>query len=110
VTNARAGTPGLAPGFKPCPVENRCHCAAAVVQLILRGNRNDRRYDDNRGQVGRRVNSKVRKTSARHVPLSKEDRFEYRLENDPRFLRRIERACGSLQAARGVRLEDLKTE
>ena len=35
---------------------------------------------------------------------------EYRLENDPRFLRRIEQARGSLQAGRGVRLEDLETE
>jgi prevent-host-death family protein len=41
---------------------------------------------------------------------SEEDWFEYRLENDPRFLRRIEQARGSLQAGRGVRLEDLETE
>jgi prevent-host-death family protein len=33
--------------------------------------------------------------------------FEYRLENDPRFLRRIEKARKSLRAGRGVRLEDL---
>jgi prevent-host-death family protein len=39
---------------------------------------------------------------------SEEDWFEYRLENDPRFLRRIEQARGSLQAGRGVRLEDVK--
>jgi len=38
---------------------------------------------------------------------SEADWFEYRLENDPRFLRRIERARTSLQAGRGVRLEDL---
>ena len=38
---------------------------------------------------------------------SEEDWFEYRLENDPRFLRRIEQARKSLQAGRGVRLEDL---
>ena len=37
---------------------------------------------------------------------SEEDWFEYRLENDPRFLRRIEQARSSLQAGRGVRLED----
>jgi len=36
--------------------------------------------------------------------------FEYKLENDPRFLRRIERARKSLQAGRGVRLEDLDTK
>jgi prevent-host-death family protein len=41
---------------------------------------------------------------------SEEDWFDYRLENDPRFLRRIEEARNSLQAGRGVRLEDLETE
>ena len=41
---------------------------------------------------------------------SEEDRFEYRLENDPRFLRRIEQARDSLRAGRGVRLEDLETD
>jgi len=41
---------------------------------------------------------------------SEEDWFEYRLENDPRFLRRIERARNSLQAGRGVALEDIETE
>ena len=38
---------------------------------------------------------------------SEEDWFEYRLENDPRFLRRIEQARKSLRAGRGVRLEDV---
>ena len=41
---------------------------------------------------------------------SEEDWFEYRLENDPRFLRRIERARKSLHAGRGIKLEDLETE
>ena len=41
---------------------------------------------------------------------SEEDWFEYRLENDPRFLRRIEQARASLRAGRGIRLDDLKTE
>lgn len=41
---------------------------------------------------------------------SEEDWFEYRLENDPRFLRRIERARNSIRAGRGIRLEDLETE
>ena len=41
---------------------------------------------------------------------SEEDWFDYRLETDPRFLRRIEQARNSLQAGRGVRLEDLETE
>jgi prevent-host-death family protein len=41
---------------------------------------------------------------------SEEDWFDYRLENDPRFLRRVEQARGSLRAGRGVRLEDLEGE
>lgn len=39
---------------------------------------------------------------------SEEDWFDYRLENDPRFLERIESARASLRAGRGVRLEDVK--
>ena len=34
--------------------------------------------------------------------------FDYRLENDPRFLRRVEAARQSLRAGRGIRLEDVK--
>jgi len=41
---------------------------------------------------------------------SEDDWFEYKLEKDPRFLRRIERARSSLRAGRGVKLEDLETE
>ncbi len=41
---------------------------------------------------------------------SDDDWFDYRLENDPRFLRRIEQARGSIRAGQGVRLEDLKSE
>jgi prevent-host-death family protein len=41
---------------------------------------------------------------------SEEDWFDYRLEHDPRFLRRIEQARNSLRAGRGVRLEDVETE
>ncbi len=41
---------------------------------------------------------------------SEDDWFEYRLANDPRFLRRIDQARKSLQAGRGVRLEDLEPE
>jgi len=37
---------------------------------------------------------------------SEEEWFEYRLENDPRFLKRVEAARKSLRAGRGVRLED----
>ena len=38
---------------------------------------------------------------------SEDDWFDYRFENDPRFLQRIERARKSLRAGRGVRLEDI---
>lgn len=38
---------------------------------------------------------------------SEEDWFDYRLENDPRFLQRIEQARKSLRAGRGTRLEDV---
>ena len=38
---------------------------------------------------------------------SEEDWFEYRLENDPRFVRRIQQAQNSLRSGRGVRLEAL---
>ncbi len=41
---------------------------------------------------------------------SDDDWFDYRLENDPRFLARIERARESLRAGRGVKLEDLRTQ
>ena len=40
---------------------------------------------------------------------SEDDWFDYRLENDPRFLARIESARQSLRAGRGIRLEDLDT-
>jgi prevent-host-death family protein len=41
---------------------------------------------------------------------SEDDWFEYRLENDPRFLHRIEQARKSLRAGRGVKIEDVKLE
>jgi prevent-host-death family protein len=39
---------------------------------------------------------------------SDDDWFDYLLENDPRFLRQIERARRSLREGRGLRLEDVK--
>lgn len=39
-----------------------------------------------------------------------DDWFDYRLENDPRFLQRVEQARESLRAGRGIRLEDIETE
>jgi prevent-host-death family protein len=38
---------------------------------------------------------------------SEDDWFDYRLEMDPRFLARVERARASLRAGRGIPLEDL---
>ena len=38
---------------------------------------------------------------------TEDDWFDYKLENDPRFLERIERARQSLRAGGGTRLEDL---
>ncbi len=38
---------------------------------------------------------------------SEEDWFDYRLENDPRFLDRIESAKRSLRTGKGIRLEDV---
>jgi prevent-host-death family protein len=37
---------------------------------------------------------------------SEDDWFDYRLEHDPRFVQRIERARRSLRAGAGTRLED----
>lgn len=39
---------------------------------------------------------------------SEEDWFDYRLENDPRFLERIEKARASVRAGRGVKLKEVE--
>jgi prevent-host-death family protein len=39
---------------------------------------------------------------------SEEDWFDYRLQNDPRFIERIAQARESLRAGRGVKLSDVK--
>ncbi len=39
---------------------------------------------------------------------SEDDLLDYRLENDARFLARIEKARESLRAGQGVRLEDVE--
>lgn len=39
---------------------------------------------------------------------SEDEWFEYRLEQDPRFLQRIERARQSIRAGLGVKLEDVE--
>jgi hypothetical protein len=51
----------------------------------------------------------IRKAGAKQVPPV-ETMDDDRLENDPRFLRRIEQARADLRAGRGVRLEDIETE
>ncbi len=38
---------------------------------------------------------------------SDDDWFDYQLENDPRFLARIERARQSLRTGKGLKLEDV---
>ena len=38
---------------------------------------------------------------------SEDEWFDYRLENDPRFLKRIESARKNVRAGKGIRLEDL---
>jgi prevent-host-death family protein len=41
---------------------------------------------------------------------TEDDWFEYRLQNNPRFLQRIEQARESLLAGRGPKLEDIDVE
>lgn len=38
---------------------------------------------------------------------SEDDWFDYRLENDPRFLKRVAEARKSLYEGKGIRIEDL---
>ena len=39
---------------------------------------------------------------------TEDDWFEYRLQNDPRFLRRIQTARKSLRSGRGVPIEEIR--
>ena len=39
---------------------------------------------------------------------TEDDWFDYRLENDPRFLQRVEQARQSLRGGKGVKLEEVK--
>jgi prevent-host-death family protein len=41
---------------------------------------------------------------------SEDEWFDYQLENDPRFLKRIEKARVSLRNGQGVKLEDVTIE
>jgi prevent-host-death family protein len=38
---------------------------------------------------------------------TEDDWFEYRLENHPEFLRRVQEARAAIRAGRGIRLEDV---
>ncbi len=59
------------------------------------------------GHGGFRVAKKVRQPEL--IGISPEDDwFDYRFENDPRFLKRVGEARKSLRAGRGVKLEDVK--
>lgn len=40
---------------------------------------------------------------------SEDDWLDYKLEHDPRFLRRIAQARASVQAGRGIKIESVKT-
>jgi prevent-host-death family protein len=41
---------------------------------------------------------------------TEDDWFDYRLENDPRFLKRIEAARENLRLGRGVKIEDVEEQ
>ena len=41
---------------------------------------------------------------------SEDDWFDYKLENDPRFLQRVAQARKSLEAGKGVKLEELQID
>jgi prevent-host-death family protein len=41
---------------------------------------------------------------------SEDDWFDYKLEHDPRFLQRVAQARKSLQAGKGVKLEELQID
>ena len=43
-----------------------------------------------------------------HAFASEEDWFDYRLENDPRFLERVERTRGKFRQGRGIRIEEVR--
>jgi prevent-host-death family protein len=75
-------------------------------------------------EVKNQLSRFLRKASHEHVVITKhgraagvligfeseEDWFEYRLENDPRFLKRIARARASLRAHKGISWEDVQRE
>jgi len=67
---------------------------------------------DNLSQAVRAAQARVIRITRRGKPaglligFKDESRFDRTLENDPRFLRRVERARSTLRAGRGVKLKD----
>jgi len=75
-------------------------------------------------QVKDQLSRFLRKASHEHIVITKHgkpagvligfeseyDWFEYRLENDPRFLKRIAQARASLRAGKGIPWEDIQKE
>jgi prevent-host-death family protein len=60
-------------------------------------------------EKGAIVITRHRKPAGLLIGFASEDEwFEYRVQNDPRFLARIERARQSLRRGQGVRLEELE--
>ena len=62
----------------------------------------DARLKAGQGEFG--VAKRVRKPELVSF-ASEDDWFDYRVENDPRFLKRIEQARGSLRTGRGTKLD-----
>jgi len=55
--------------------------------------------------------SEVKDGLSKYIHMAEEDDwFDYRLEHDPRFLQRIERARQSLARGEGVKLEDVASQ
>ena len=65
-----------------------------------------------RGEIGRviPVPSISKGLMLAGLAQSEEGAFDYQLENDPRFLARIESARQSLRQGRGVKIEDIEME
>lgn len=72
-----------------------------------------RRLQEAAAQAGQPVEQLVATWLAEHLdsPQRERDRFSARrLEEDPRFLKRIEAARAQIRAGRGVRLDDVPEE
>ncbi len=85
-----------------------------VLDLVPHGSKRGLDFEAGKAYLRRRGIKQKRPYIAEDfdAPLAedflKDDRFEYRLENDKRSLRRIKGARKSIHAGRGSRLEDVK--